>query len=140
MNAVQDDVTAWRNAPWGGATGDQDWNFLGEDLSGATWRMEVRWTDGDTGTPLVSLANAAAGSEGFSATYDAGMVDPDTGEVFGGTRLRPQIAKATLQAITANSDPSQPQVLEYDVHCTPTCGVEQVRIFGTFTLQPGVTI
>lgn len=140
MDAFQIDLVAWKHVPWGGALGDQDIVLMGLDWSAATFTMQVRAAAGNTGMPYVTLANAAAGAEGISATYDAAYVHPTTGVTVGGTRIRRQINQATLEAIPLNPvDPALPLVLAYDMHVT-LAGLPALQfVFGAFTLNPGVT-
>lgn len=53
------------------------------DWSAATFVAKIAATQG--GTALITLNNAAEGSEGILATYDATLVHPGTGEEVGGT-------------------------------------------------------
>ena len=147
MQPIVNNVSALRHVPWGGASGDQDIVIMGLNWSASTLSLQVRPTPGDTSTPLVSLANAAAGSEGISVTYDAGYIYPANGPhtaligtVVGATTIRPQINQATLEAIPLPSDPTQPLGLSYDIHITPP-GLPKMQLaYGSFTLFPGVTI
>lgn len=140
MTPTQDDRVAYRHVPWGGASGDEDWVFLGENIASAAFKMQCRPAQGDTATALFDLANAAAGSQGISAVYDSGYLDPETGEVAGATIVTPLVTKATLEAIPAASDPSQPRKLFYDLIVTRTGGVAEIEAQGLFVLYPGVTI
>lgn len=141
MKPIRLDLVAYKRVPLGGAPGDQDIILMGLDWSAATYSMQVRPAAGDTSTPYVNLSNAAAGSEGISASYNSGYVSPVTSTVVGATTIRPQINQATLAAIPLTSDdPSQPAVLAYDIKVTPSGGQAQVFLYGTFTLYPGVTI
>jgi hypothetical protein len=140
MDAIRLDLVAWKNVPFGGTSGNQDIVLMGLDWSAASFVMQVRASPGDTGTPYVALVNTAAGSEGISASYDSGYIHPITGAVVGATTIRPQINTTTLQAIPLNAaDPTQPQVLAYDLHVTPVGLPEMQFLFGNFTLNPGVT-
>ena len=141
MTFGPDNRCAWRHAAWGGVTGDGDWVLLGSDVSGAAFAMQVRPAWGDTATPLVSLANAAAGSQGISASYTASYIDPETGATVPATIIRPQIDKTTLEAISwGQNDPTRPLQLVYDLHMTLPGGPVQELLFGSFTLNPGATI
>lgn len=140
MTPTQDNREAWRNVPWGGSAAEEDWIILGEDLSAATWAMQIRPAPGDTATPLVSLTNAAAGVQGISASWDAGYSDPETGATVGATRVRPLIDKATLQAIPAAADPMKSRILHFDLIGTPSGGQAAIFAAGMFVLNPGVTI
>jgi hypothetical protein len=140
MASFRDDLVAWRHAPFGGAAADQDWVFVAENLTGATAKMQVRFTPGDTTTtPLVNLANVSSAVQGLLITWNPTFPDPDTGSPVGGSVVRPQIDRTTLEAIALGADPTQPQVFAYDLHITPSGGVETLRAFGSFTLNPGVT-
>lgn len=135
------DIVAWRRVPFGGAGGDRDIVLLGLDWSAATYAMQIRAAPGDTGTPLVSLVNAAAGSQGISATYDAAYIHPVTGATVGATTIRPQIDKATMAALPVNADdPAQPIDLWHDIHVIVGALPEFVFRSGKFTVEPGVTI
>lgn len=146
MIPVRDDRQAWRHVPFGGPNGDEEWVFLGENLTGAVLHMQIRPAEGDSAVALVDLANAASGSQGLHLAWDAGYLDPEpdpvTGihAVVGGTVVTPLILQATLEAIAASSDPEQPRDLVYDLHVTPSGGLKRLRCFGTFVLEPGVTL
>lgn len=137
--AVKLDISAFKRVPWGGASGYADLPVVGVDWSAAAFKMDIRICPGDATTPLVSLTNATAGSQGISATYDAGYVMPD-GEVVGATIIRPQIDEPTLEALALSARASDPVALSYDLHITPAGGVKSVVCFGAFTILPGVTI
>ena len=137
--AVKLDIAAFKRVPWGGASGAADIDVAGVDWSAAAFKLDIRVSPGDTTTPLVSLTNAAAGSQGISATYDAGYVMPDS-ELVGATIIRPQIDEATLEALALGARASDPVALSYDLHITPAGGVKTVLCFGAFTIMPGVTI
>ena len=53
---------------------------------------------------------------------------------------RPKGSKNKLKTQAAEAaDPTQPQVFAYDLHITPSAGVETLRAYGNFTLNPGVS-
>lgn len=120
------------------------WVFVGEDWDDAAFAMHVRALPGDTGTPLISLSNASAGSQGISATYDGAyvFVDPETGEetTLPATLVLCQIDEATLEAISLGTPYDKPAVFYYDLHVTPSGGIKRVAASGAFTINPGVTI
>lgn len=141
--AIKFPLEAYKRVPFvepDGAT----WVFFGFDWSTATFKMEIRQNPGDTGTPLISLGNAAAGSEGVSATYDPAYTytDPKTKEDVTGpaTLVLVQIDESTLEALSLASPASCSVNLHYDLHVTPDGGVKQLPIAGPFTIKPGVTI
>lgn len=131
---------AWKQVQFGGSTGDQDITYYGKNWSAATFKMEVRVAFGETGAALISLTNAAAGLQGISATYDAGIIDKETGQVVGGTVIRPQIDAATLIALAGASPLSSDRVLYADFHITPVGLPKRLIRYGTFTVKPGSTL
>jgi len=128
-----------KHVVWGGASGNADLVLVGNDWSGATFVMSFAATQGGTPIAGVTLGNAAAGSQGISASYDATYVHPETGAIVGATTIRPQIDETSLEALVWGSDPSADLVLHYDLLVTPVGGAQQVFCYGTFTLQPGVS-
>jgi hypothetical protein len=137
--ATELDITVpSKRVQWGGASGEGDIVWMREDVSGATFKMEVRNEPGDTGSALLTLNSAAAGSEGISATYDAGYVHPETGEVVGATTIRLQINQATMEALATAADPSDAVEACYDIQKTVS-GVTSLWLYGSFTYAPGVT-
>lgn len=138
--ALELPITAYKRVPWGGASGDGDLWIQSVDWSAGTPKMELREEPGGTGTALVTLNAAAAGSQGISLSYDATYVSPTTGAVVGGTRLRCQIDEATIEALLTPADPAEDLVLYYDIHITPPTLPKMVAASGTFTIKPGVTV
>ena len=114
--------------------------ILGPDYTGAAFAMHIRNNNGDTGTPLVSLAGATAGTQGISVTYDAAYIYNEAGNTAPASLILIQIDEATLEALTLNNPANEPMVLYYDLHVTPSGGVKRVELLGTFTIYPGVTI
>jgi hypothetical protein len=139
-NSVRwDIVVPTKHAMAGGATGDLDILRLGRDWSGAAFVLTLRPAEGGTGSALVTLTNQSAGTQGISATYDAGETDPDTGLVVGGTTIVPQIDEATMEALSWGSTPTdEPLVLSYDLLVTPSGEPQRQVLFGSFTIYPGV--
>lgn len=127
-----------KRVPWGGASGEADIDWMREDISAATFKMEVRSEPDGAGDLLVTLNSASAGSEGISATYDAGYVHPTTEEVVGATIIRPQINETTMEGLDTASPPDTPVTAYYDIHATIS-GVKRLLLYGTFTYYPGVT-
>lgn len=124
-----------KHTPWGGATGDADMIYLGVDWSAATFRFTLAPLPGSGA--LITLTNAAAGSQGISATYDASYVDDQTGLVVGATIIRPQIDEATFEALTWGPT-DEPLVLYHDMLVTPSGAPQRVWFDGTFTILSGV--
>lgn len=124
-----------KHAPFGGATGDWDIEHEGNNWSAAAFVLAVANQEG--GTPLFTLTNATAGSQGVSATYEAGMIDGDTGLVVGGTRIRPQVNESTLEAISWTPT-DKPLSLFWDLLITPSGGVQFSHSCGNALLYSGV--
>lgn len=135
MAALIPIVIVSKRVPW-----VADLPVEGPDYTGGTFKMEVRQKPGDSGTALLTLNGAAAGSEGISATYDAGYTDPETGEAFAATIFRFQINETTLEGLGLGTPADKPVELNYDVHVTPSGGTKFVLCRGTFTYYPGVTL
>lgn len=120
------------------------WAFVGYNWTGAAFLMHIRPSWGDTATPLISLAGAAAGSEGISVSYDASYSyeDPQTGETVTApaSKVLVQINEATLEALALGTPPDEAVELVYDLHVTPSGGVKRVAVQGSFSIYPGSTI
>lgn len=132
-------ITVYKRVPFGGATGDGDIPIAGVNWASGAFKLEIRALPGDTGTAMLALVTAAAGVQGVSATYDPAYVLP-TGAVAGATIVRIQIDEATIEAFALAVRPSDPLVLAYDLHVTPTGEPKRVICSGSFTVDPGVTI
>lgn len=127
-----------RHVTFGGSSGDGDIELMGEDWSSAAFRMTFSASKGGSAISGLTLSAATAGTQGISATYDAGYIHPDTGAIVGATTIRPQIDEASFEALSWGSDPAAPLILYYDLLVTPAGQTQQVFCFGTFTIQPGV--
>lgn len=126
------------HAPFGGVTGDFDFIKVGVNWSAAAFAMKIA-TAPDVAA-LVTLANAAAGSQGFSATYDAAYVHPETGAVVGATTIRGQIDEATLEAISWGATPVTTDLpLVYDLLVTPSGEPQRAWAYGAVTIRKGVS-
>ncbi len=135
--AVEVDLTAYKHAPF-----LFTFVMLGYDWSAATFAMEARTGKGEhVADPApIALANATAGSEGISASYDANYIDGETCQVVGATIVTGQIDKATLEALDYASNEADGLVLYYDMHVTPSGEATRVWPYGTLTVEPGVTV
>jgi hypothetical protein len=122
-----------RHVPWGGASGYADLIVLGENLSAATFVWAFADTDG--GTPVITLSNASAGSQGVSATWDASYIHPESGEVVGATVIRPQIDEATFEALSGWTGT---KTLYHDLLITPSGLPQFVECYGTMTVRMGI--
>lgn len=140
MFAVEVNFEAYRNAPFGGASGVADFVEWGVDLSAAAFRMEIREAPGGTGPALVTLTDAAVDAEGIHATLDMAYYHPVAGVQGMATVIRPFIAEATMQGLPAAAPARDDKVLYYDLHITVPGLPKQVYFYGTFTVKPGVTL
>ena len=127
-----------KHAVWGGAGSEAgEIVVLGKDWSGAAFVWAFGPAQGSAAS--ITLTNASAGSQGVSATYDAGYVHPATGAVVGATTIKPQINEATFEALSWGSTPAdQPLPLEHDLLVTPSGEAQRPYAYGTFTLYPGI--
>lgn len=108
-------------------------NFKGQDFTGATFLMHFRNLPGDTGTPIIALSNASAGTQGLSVSVATVSGVPTS-------TLTIQIDEATLEALPFGAPADDYLKLHYDLHITPSGGVKKVWLRGLFYVDPGVTI
>lgn len=125
------DLTAYRWTPFLNVT-----EVRGENLTGATFKLQVRLYRDAPGDALINLHNASAGSEGISvsfATVDGLPV----------STITVQIDETTIEALlpfpTGGQAPDGVLELRYDLHITPSGGTKARWLEGKFTIAPGVT-
>lgn len=117
--------------------------FVGENFAGGSYAMHIRNNPGDTGTPIVSLAGATAGTQGISVIYDLDYVyvdekgDEQTGPA---SLVLIQIDETTIEALSLGTPTDKPVNLHYDLHVTPSGAPKRVVSAGKFIIKPGVTI
>lgn len=114
-----------------------DW--IGEDFSSSDFVIELRPSDGETGTPLVSIVGAAAGVEGVSATYNpAYSIEFPAGSIIeaGASTITLQIDQATLNALDYAPDAEDNVVLRYDL---VTGDGPRRLMFGDFIIYAGTS-
>jgi hypothetical protein len=141
MQPFEVDLTAWRNAPYGGVGMEKDFVHLGENLSGSTLRLQIRTAPGNRIDALITLnAVGAPNTPGLYHQWSAGYLHPVTGATVGASIVTPFIADTALEALPWPPERDQPIVLHYDYLVTPAGGIERVECFGKFTLYPGVTL
>lgn len=133
--AAELNIVAFKRVPF-----VDDVVILGPDYTGAAFAMHIRSRNGDTGTPLISLSNASAGTQGISVTYDASYIYNEAGDEAPASLILIQIDEATLEALSLNNPTEKPVDLVYDLHVTPSGGVKRVELYGQFTIYPGATI
>lgn len=133
--AAEINIAAFKRVPF-----VDDIAILGPNYTGAAFLMHVRNRMGDTGTPLITLTGATAGTQGISVTYDAAYIYNEAGDTAPASLIKIQIDESTLEALAMNNPSQKAVVLDYDLHLTPTGQPKRVELFGTFTINPGATI
>lgn len=117
--------------------------YVGPDYSSAAFLMEIRQNPGDTGTPLVSLATAAANAQGLSAVFDSAFefVDNDGALVTApATIVTVRLNESTTEGLALGTPRKKPTQLHYDMHINPVGGRKFVAVRGAFVIDPGTTI
>lgn len=114
-----------------------DIDFEGFDFTGGSFKVQVRQNRDDSGSALIDLAGATAGSQGVSASKVT--VDGITT-----TTLRIQIDEATIEGVLPASSNGRPAddrdvPLVWDLHVTPSGGIKTRWVEGSFTIVAGVT-
>lgn len=121
-------LRVYRNTPFVQVITVANYNF-----SAATFAAQVRAYRDAPGSALITLGNAAAGSQGISCTYSA----PTSTIIL-------QIDEATIDALLpfpANGVKAGADVnLFWDFHVTGGGLVKTRLLQGTFTIEPGVTV
>lgn len=133
--AAELNIAAFKRTPF-----VDDVAVLGPNWTGAAFLMHIRNKNGDTGTPLISLATATAGTQGISVTYNAAYVYDDAGSTAPASLVLIQIDEGTLEALALNNPTDKPVELAYDLHVTPSGGRKAVELYGQFIINPGATI
>jgi hypothetical protein len=98
----------------------------GLSLTSATISMQVRQYYDAPGSALVSLSTV--GSPSTEGIYIASA-----------TELSIRINEWTMEDLPAATEVGDDLVLYYDIHITPSGGVKQVYVRGTFTVRGGAT-
>lgn len=110
-------------------------DFVGFDLTGATFKAQVRDTLDDPGAALITLNNAGAGAQGISVTTtSSGGVTT--------SHVTVQIDEATIEGVYAPGTGKHPAgadiELFYDLHIT-SGGIKVRWLEGYFTIRAGAT-
>lgn len=130
--------------------------FVGLDFTAATFAMQVRLFADASGSPMISLATvttaAAEGVRLISAATDtvanhvaAGRLAqvPDgmtTSTVVALSLVGIRINKATMGALPFPAERGTDLALAWDLHITPSGGLEDKYIGGAFIVRAGVTV
>jgi len=133
----------------------ETWEFQEEDLTDATFAMQVRLIKDASGAPLVDLATVvSSSSEGVRLIYGgtdtvanhitAGRIDaaPDGYEATDSLALSllgVRINETTMEGLPLPAERGDDLNLEWDLHITPSGGLKQKYLGGTFTVRAGAT-
>lgn len=108
--------------------------FIGVDLTGASFRMQVRMLPNTPGAPLLALATVASGAaEGIRLIG----VEQINGQPVSTIGIR--VNKTSMQALPYAGELGDDSVFAYDLMVNPAGGLEQVWLAGDFVAQAGVT-
>lgn len=106
--------------------------ITGVDLTGATFRAQLRLEPGATGDPLVDLQNATVGSEGVS-------VQVSTVDAVTTSTVTLRINETTMEGLPEPGVPGENVDLWWDIHVTRSGYSKAVWFRGPFTVLTGVT-
>jgi hypothetical protein len=128
--------------------------FVGKDFTGASYLSHIRLTKDDSGAPLVTLADAAAGAEGlhligvFTATVqahiDAGRLDVvPPGYTLTDTVTLSQVSfrvnETSMETLPFPGERGNDATLQWDLHITPSGGIKDKYVGGDFVVRAGAT-
>lgn len=132
---TQDYLHPSRHVPWGGEAELVSIVVIGQNWTGAAFVWTFAATQG--GAAVITLTSQAPLIEGVSASYDAGYVHPETGQIIGATTIVPLILEATLEALVW-ADPLVAKSFAHDLLVTPLGRFQRSYCKGTLTIEPGV--
>lgn len=98
----------------------------GYNLAGVSPKMQVRYSQGDTGSALVEVTTTP---NGYGSVF-----------TIVGNSIVLLVDDQEFSTIPRATPPSDPNVLEYDIILTLADGFEQYFVGGPFILYPGVTL
>lgn len=108
--------------------------IVGVDLTGASFRMEVRLAPNTPGIPLVALGTVTTG-----AAEGVRLIGVETVDGKPVSTLGLRVNKSTMEAMPFTGELGDDSVFAYDLMVTPAGGVEQAWLAGDFVVQAGVT-
>lgn len=129
-------------------------SFVDRDFTGATFLTHVRLKPDATGSPLVTLNNAASTAEGWSlvgvytSTIAAHIAAGRLSEVPPGyaltdtvplSQVRMRINETTMEGLPYPGERGEDATLSWDFHITPTGGLKDKYIGGDFIVRAGAT-
>lgn len=129
--------------------------FLGLDFTGATFVSHIRLNPDASGSPLVNLATVGSiASEGLCLLYGgtdtianhiaAGRLQevPDgyvSGDSLAMSQIGMRINETTMEGLPWGTERGDDAALVWDMHITPSGGIKDKYIGGTFTVRAGAT-
>lgn len=114
-----------------------EWEFVGQDLTDATFKMQVRDSKASGATLRADLATVSTAVEGVR------LADVTTTDGVTTSTVQVIIDDTTMAAMDVAEDTNQPgedAVIYYDMIITPDGGTPFVAVAGTFTIVAGVTV
>lgn len=114
-----------------------EWEWVGQDLTGATFAMQVRDSKAAGAVLRADLATVVTAIEGVR------LASVSTTEGVTTSVVQVIIDDATMALMDVAEDASQPgndMVIYYDMIITPSGGIPFVAVAGTFTIVAGVTV
>lgn len=114
-----------------------EWEFVGQDLTGATFKMQVRDSKAAGAALRADLATVVTAIEGVRLA-SVTTVDSVTTSI-----VQVIIDAATMALMDVAEDTQQPgddMAIYYDMIITPSGSSAFVAVAGTFTIVAGVTV
>jgi len=114
-----------------------EWEWVGQDLTGATFKMQVRDSKAAGAVLRADLATVTTAVQGVR------LASVSTTEGVTTSIMQVIISAATMAAMDVAEDTSQPgddMVIYYDMIITPSGTPAFVAVAGTFTIVAGVTV
>ena len=108
--------------------------FSDVDLTGASFKSQVRLYDGAPGSPLIDLATV--GSAGVQGIWLQGVTEIAGVDV---STVIMRINQSTLATLPNASERDRPLSLAWDMLVTPADGVSERWVYANFLALPGST-
>lgn len=108
--------------------------LVGVDLTGASFRMEVRMLPNTPGAPLLAL-----GTVGTAAAEGIRLVSVEQVDGQPVSTLGLRVNKSSMEALPFSGELGDDSAFAYDLMVDPSGGLEQVWLAGPFVAQAGVT-
>ncbi|WP_271300629.1 SGNH/GDSL hydrolase family protein [Sphingomonas sp. CV7422] len=113
---------------------NQTMRFVGVDLTGADFRLQVRDRPNTPGTPLIDLAKVStAAAEGVR------LISVEAADGVPVSTLGIRINETTMEGMPFKDDQSESSIFAWDMQVTPSGGQKAKWIGGVFVVEAGVT-